>query len=90
MLCRKVLHVESSPGVATEAMSYHKRGALSRRSQRTEEKNRRSMVLVTNDMGLLVRAGLFPTEVCLRTDTMTKTTLIRTAFNWGWLTGSKV
>jgi hypothetical protein len=26
----------------------------------------------------------------LRTDTVTKTTLIRTTFNWGWLTGSEV
>jgi hypothetical protein len=26
----------------------------------------------------------------LCTDTMTKTTLIRTTFNWGWLTGSVV
>jgi hypothetical protein len=26
----------------------------------------------------------------LRIDTMTKATLIRTTFNWGWLTGSEV
>jgi hypothetical protein len=26
----------------------------------------------------------------LRTDTMTKATLIRTMFNWNWLTGSEV
>jgi hypothetical protein len=26
----------------------------------------------------------------LQKDTMTKTTLIRTTFNWGWLTGSVV
>jgi hypothetical protein len=26
----------------------------------------------------------------LRTDTMTKATLIRMTFNWGWLTGSEV
>ena len=25
----------------------------------------------------------------LRTDTMTKTTLLRTTFNWGWLTGAE-
>jgi hypothetical protein len=26
----------------------------------------------------------------LGTDTMTKATLIRTTFNWGWLTGSEI
>jgi hypothetical protein len=26
----------------------------------------------------------------LETDTMTKTTLIRTTFNWGWITGSEI
>ena len=26
----------------------------------------------------------------LRTDTMTKATLVKTTFNWGWLTGSEV
>jgi hypothetical protein len=26
----------------------------------------------------------------MRTDTMTKATLIRTTFNWGWLTDSEV
>jgi hypothetical protein len=26
----------------------------------------------------------------MRTDTMTKATLKRTTFNWGWLTGSEV
>jgi hypothetical protein len=34
--------------------------------------------------GVLVRVLL------LWTDTMTKATIIRTTFNWGWLTGSKV
>jgi hypothetical protein len=35
-------------------------------------------------LGVLVRVLL------LCTDTMTKGTLIRTTFNWGWLTGSDV
>ena len=34
----------------------------------------------------IVLLGVLP----LRTDTMTKATLTRTAFNWGWLTESEV
>ena len=39
---------------------------------------------VHTSMSVLVRVLL------LSTDTMTKATLIRTTFNWGWLTGSEV
>ena len=37
-----------------------------------------------NSLGVLVRVSL------LRSDTMTKATLIRTTFNWGWLKGLEV
>jgi hypothetical protein len=37
-----------------------------------------------NNVSVLVRVSL------LLMDTMTKATLIRTTFNWGWLTGSEV
>jgi hypothetical protein len=37
-----------------------------------------------NKVSVLVRVLL------LWTDTMTKASLIRTTFNWGWLTGSEV
>ena len=39
---------------------------------------------VTDDCAVLLRVLL------LLTDTMTKATLKRTIFNWGWLTGSEV
>jgi hypothetical protein len=34
--------------------------------------------------------GVLVKVLLLCRDTMTKTTLIRTTFNWGWLTGSEV
>jgi hypothetical protein len=39
---------------------------------------------------VVAKDGVLVRVLLLQTDTMTKATLVRTTFNWGWLTGSEI